>query len=85
MYRDKLLCCFISRFVNTNILITGSYFVENPYRLEEARMELPFYESNPYIINCNFGPYSTQEFYSEFVNYFTIYKNSISFTYTFHY
>lgn len=72
--RYRMLVNYLSRKVKCNVLITGSYFIENADRLNIVRTEKPFYESKPYIINCNFGPYTSEEFYSTFYDYFSMSK-----------
>ncbi len=72
--RNRKIINFLSRKVKCNILITGSWYIEDPGRLNTAKMEKVFYESKPYIINCNFGPYSSEEFYNTFLDYFSMSK-----------
>ncbi|MDO5292493.1 MAG: polysaccharide pyruvyl transferase family protein [bacterium] len=70
IYRNKLLLNILSAHYKINILIGGSIFNETSTRLSELEMEQKWYKRHPYIIGCNFGPYSTKRFYEYCVQSF---------------
>lgn len=47
-----------------NVYITGSYFIEGAYW--RGLWEEKWYNSRPYIIGCNFGPYISERYYDTY-------------------
>lgn len=70
MYRDKMVKNFLASIYKTNVMITGSMFVETPTRLDELMMEEHWYNQGPIIIGCSFGPYKDKEYYHMFKEQF---------------
>ncbi len=57
---------FISRHSHHNILISGSIFMQDPsshFVLDGyLKKELKYYQTSPYVIGCNFGPFHDIEY-----------------------
>ncbi len=60
-YRGIVLYNLLSRFFPENIMVTGSFFIQNPEWNE--MLDAPWYDSRPHILGCNFGPYTDDKYY----------------------
>lgn len=67
-YRNYVLLNVLSPFYDENIFVTGSFFIQNPEW--KKMLDEKWYDSKPYILGCNFGPYSTPEYYEEHMRQF---------------
>ena len=67
MLREEAVTNVLGALFKYNILISGSFFMQSFYWDGIVR-DAEWYNSKPYIIGCNFGPYIDEE-------YFNIYKN----------
>lgn len=71
-YRNLFFINSFSKFCKENIFIVGSFFVETDRW--DHMFDEPWYISNPYIIDCNFGPYTSDEYYKEHKRCFSMCK-----------
>lgn len=71
-YRNLFFINLISKFCIENIFVVGSYFVETPRW--DHMFDEPWYKSHPYILDCNFGPYSSEEYLLEHKRCFSMCK-----------
>lgn len=62
-YRNIVLLNLLSRFFQENIFVTGSFFIQNPEW--KGMLDSKWYDSRPYILGCNFGPYTSPQYYEE--------------------
>jgi len=58
----------ISKIIKVNVLIIGSGFME--YHDWRYLVNEEYYDSKPYIIGCNFGPYKSNEFVKKYEGLF---------------
>lgn len=59
--RNVFLYNQFAKKYDVNVYITGSYFIEG--RHWQGLNDEPWYESHPYILGCNFGPYTSERYY----------------------
>lgn len=71
-YRNLFFINLFSRFCKDNIFIVGSFFVETDRW--DHMFDEPWYKSHPYIIDCNFGPYTSEDYYKEHKRCFSMCK-----------
>ena len=71
-YRNLFFINLFSRFCKENIFIVGSFFVET--ERWDHMFDEPWYRSHPYILDCNFGPYTSEEYLMEHRRCFSMCK-----------
>ena len=59
--RNVMLYNLFSRYFDENVYVTGSYFIESSYW--NGLIDEKWYDNEPIIIGCNFGPYRTEQYY----------------------
>ena len=66
--RNIFVVSVLSRFAKANVYVTGSYFREPPrwHGLIDQR----WYQANSYILGCNFGPYTSTQFFDSYYEQF---------------
>lgn len=62
-YRDIAVLNMYSLFFKNNILISGSFYAQK--KMWNGMIDALWYDSRPYILGCNFGPYTDEKFYIE--------------------
>ena len=61
--RDIVMYNVLSKFYQENVFVTGSYYIQNS---EWSEMEdTKWYDSQPHILSCNFGPYNDEQYFIE--------------------
>ena len=66
--RNIFLYNFFCQHVRENVYITGSFFAQDPYY--RGMLDQKWYDSHPIIMGCNFGPYTTEQFYQDHLQAF---------------
>ena len=50
------------------IYVGGSIYMERPWYKKEIKHEKSWYSHKPYILGCNFGPWTTMNFFNDVKN-----------------
>ena len=62
-FRDIAVLNVYSMLFRNNILISGSFYIQN--KMWKGMEDALWYESRPYILGCNFGPYTDERYLEE--------------------
>ncbi len=69
---NEYLYVMLSKIVNLNVIISGSYYIEwtknDEYWDYFFSKELEYYKNHPVVIGINFGPYSSEKFKMNCIN-----------------
>ena len=60
--REEAVLNEMCKLFKHNILVTGSFYIQSPY-WDGIIRDKEWYETKPYILGCNFGPYYDKEYY----------------------